>query len=107
MCYIGSDDAYVKAKTLFQSLNSNDGDAHQREYRIYVLDCVTELIKKRDIDDSSIFDDLKALLIMTNESARHQLLRNSCIPLGYILVFFCGNLIPDPPSESTNPSNVI
>ena len=44
--------------------------------------------------------ELQALFTTTRQSVIHQLLRNSCVPLGYIVVYFCASMIPDPPPSS-------
>ena len=68
---------------------------------------VKQLVDKYYKENEDFDRELEDLFLRTNESLIHQILRNSCVPLGYILVFFCGNMVPDPsPPPPTNTSSV-
>ena len=105
--HIGKENAVAQADSLLHSLNSNSGAQSQKAYRLSMLRSVQQLVYKWFGNNEDFDRELEDLFLRTNESLIHQILRNSCVPLGYILVFFCGNMVPDPsPPPSTNTSSV-
>lgn len=85
------------------SLNTNNGDQQQREDRQSMLESVRRLVAEWYPENKEFNSKLDSLFNQTRVSMIHKLLNNSCTPLGYIIVFFCANMVPDP-SPPTNPS---
>lgn len=98
--YIETGYTVAQAKMARSSLNSNNGDDAEREDGQSYYESVRELAAKYYSPNEDFDKELQALFTTTRKSIIHQLLRNSCVPLGYIVVYFCASMIPDPPSSS-------
>lgn len=93
----------MKTRALLSILNSNNGDQKQKDDSKLLLDAVRELVAKYYPLNPEFDKKLEALFMKRTISMIHQVLRNSCVPLGYSLVFFCANKIPDPPIPTNSP----
>ena len=93
----------MKTRALLSILNSNNGDQKQKDDSKLLLDAVRELVAKYYPLNPEFDKKLEALFMKRTISMIHQVLRNSCVPLGYSLVFLCANKIPDPPIPTNSP----
>lgn len=98
--YVETGYTVAQAKMARSSLNSNNGDDAEREDGQSYYESVRELASKYYSPNEDFDKELRALFTTTRQSVIHQLLRNSCVPLGYIVVYFCASMIPDPPPSS-------